>query len=471
MTFEFIGLLNKIMILSALFGIPIVPFQVGQVTETKLFRNEKGKVVPGSIAVSPNLQHYSYSTVDHKIMIDGKAFGPYLSNGIVAYSGNSDDYAFLASQRQNAPSTFFLNGVEKNGEFPIFNVFRAGESGGLAWVEHKYVTEKDEKDPSKTNKFDFTRLVYNGGNTEWFERIEKMSFSDDGSLYAIRVSEKVKASDVKKDDPDTPTSKDYIVRMDGEKTPRAGIMQIFPAPNAQGYATLTGDNTVIFRNKVSPIKGEFYGKPMFSPDGKQFVYRNSFTGARPDGRNVPFYQYTINGYPIPDLQIQTGLVFAPDGKKWVMCGMNGKDHFLYISSQGMVAYSDFPGLAGAPLEPYKEARFAAGKIVLLFQPKKSNPILFIEDKGITDLGEMTSAPETISISPDGKKMVLGCQEKQELHAFAVDLENPVSAVPVIAKKGYDLQNLGKGTFVWRNDHEVTFLILRNSDMTRVSASL
>jgi WD40 repeat protein len=232
---------------------------------------------------------------------------------------------------------------------------------------------------------------------------------------------------------------------------------------------LSGENFVNFRNKVIKFKGEFYGKPTFSPDGKTFAFRNSFTGPTKDGRNIPFYQYNINGFSITDLQVQTGLTFAPDGKKWVMCGMNGKDPYLYVSSQGMAPYTEFPGLGAAPPELYKEARFANGKIVLLFQPKKTRPVLFIEDKGTFEFGEMMSAPETLSISPDGKTLVLGCNDKGELRAFTMSVDNP-GVVSEILKKSYDLQNLGKGTFVWKNDHELQFLILRNSDLIRISAT-
>ena len=469
MTFEFIGPSIVIMILSAILAMPIGHIQIGQVTEIKLFKNEKGKVAPASIAVSPNLAHFSYSTLEHKIMIDGKAYGPYLSNGAVVYSGNSDDFAFLAGQTVGKPSSFFYDGVDKSGEFPVSNVFRAGDSGGLCWIEHKLTVAPDPRDPNKEIKRELSRLAYPGGATDWFERIEKMNFSDDGSLFALRVSEKVTVEPGVKLDLEAPTSHDYIIHQDGSKVLRENILQVFPAPDGQGYASLSSENSVTFRNKVTKFKGEFYGKPQFSPDGKQFVFRNSFTGTTSGGRNVPFYQYNINGFSIPDLQIQTGLTFAPDGKKWVMCGLNGKDPFIYVSSQGMVPYADFPGLGGAPPEPYKEARFANGKIVLLFQPKRAKPMLFVEDKGIFELGDLTSVPETLSISPDGRTLVLGCTDFKEMRAFAVNLESPGPAVEIL-KKGYDLQDMRKGTFVWKSDHQVQFLILRNSDLIRVSAT-
>ena len=443
------------MILSAILALPFLHLPTADVSETKLFKILKGKVSPNSIAVSTDLLHYSYSTTDNKVNIDGKVFGPYLSNGLVIFSGNNADYAFLASQKAGAPSSLIFNGSERKTEYPVSNLFRAGETGGLCWVERNQ---------------ELTRLVYPGGTTAWFEKIEKLNFSDDGSLFALRISEKAKVLPGQFVDKSAPTSQDFIVQQDGSKIPRENILQVFPAPNSQGYATLTTDNWVNFRTKRTSVTGEFYGKPLFSPDGKQFAYRNSFTRPTPDGKNVAFYQYTIGGYPYPDLQVQTGLTFAPDGKKWVMCGYNGKTYYLYVSSMGMVPYSDFPNLNGAPPEAYKEARFVNGNIVLLFQPKRANPTLFIEEKGLFDLGLLVSAPETMSISPDGRFMLIGCSDRTESRAFVVNLENPGPAVELL-KPGYDLQNLGKRTFIWKSAHEVQFLILRNQELARVTAKL
>lgn len=464
------------MIVPALIALSFRPVLDVKVVETKLFRNQKGKVEPGSIAISPDFEHYSYSSPDHKIIVDGKSFGPFLSNGAMVYSGDSKNYAFLANVKPNSPPVVFFNGVEKPTEFPVTSIFRAGETGGICWGEHKVIITKDENDPKKENHQDFTRLVSPNGVTEWFEKIEKIYFSDDGSDFALRTSEKIPPKVVDQNSQALPTSRDFIVHKDGSKVARDQTIQVFPAPNSQGYATLAGskssvdDYVVSYRGKTSAFKGEFYGKPLFSPDGRQFAYRRSFTGPTPEGRNIQFYQYTIGGFEITDLQIQTGLTFAPDGKKWVMCGLNGKEPQVYVSSMGMVSYRDFPLLDGAPAEPYKVARFAAGKMVFLFQPKREKPTLFVEDKGLFELGSFTSLPDSLSISPNGRWLVLAAGDVRETRAFLVDLENPGPAVEIM-KPGYDLQVLGKGTFVWKNDHELQFMILRNSDLNRVSATL
>ncbi|MEI8281044.1 MAG: hypothetical protein WCG75_01435 [Armatimonadota bacterium] len=463
------------MLLAALVTIPLHNIQAPKVVETKLFRNQKGVVAPGSITVSPNLDHYSYSTIDHKVIIDGKAFGPYVSNGAVLYSGDSKDYAFLANLKVNAPPTVFWNGVPKTTEFPVTSVFRAGETGGICWGERKVTVEPDPKDPKKEIRNEFTRLIHPGGVTEWFDKVEKIYFSDDGSSFALRINEKIPLKDIPADKPNAPTSRDYIILADGTKRLRGNTMQIFPAPNNQGYAVLdtdfseTTDYSFEFRNKLIEFKGEFSGKPIFSPDGKQFAFRRSFTGPTPGGTNIAFYQYTIGGYSIPDLQIQTGLTYAPDGKKWVMSGLNGRTPYLYVSSMGMVSYGEFPGLALAPPEPYKMAKFANGKIVLLFQPKREKPSVFIEDKGVFELGPFTSLPDTMSVSPNGRYMVIGGADLKETRAFMIDLENPATAVEVM-KPGCELQVLGKGTFVWKSNSSVQFMILKNSELVRVNAS-
>ena len=135
----------------------------------------------------------------------------------------------------------------------------------------------------------------------------------------------------------------------------------------------------------------------------------------------------------------------------------------------MMPYDEFPMLNGVPPEPYKAARFANGKLVLLFQTARGNPILFVEDKGIVDLGSLVALPETMSISPDGKRLLLGGSDVKESRAFSVDLQNPGPAVEIL-KKGYDLQNLGKGSFIWKSNTEAQFMILRNSELSRVQVT-
>lgn len=468
------------MIFPAILALPFLNFQSGQITETKLFKVQKTKVAPGSISISPDLQHYSYGTLEKTVIVDGKVLGPYNGYGSVLFSGDSKDYAFMANVRLGQPSRVIWNGVEKPTDFPVSSLFRAGETGGICWGEFKTVVTKDEKDPTKEMRQDFTRLIYPGGVTDWAEKIDKVVFSDDGASFAMRTSEKIPRPETPTGEFSGPSSRDFIVYKDGSKVPRRRVVQLFTAPNGQGYVTVAdgtdsaGDFAslnvfeVTFRGRTVKSKGEFYGKPVFSPDGKQFAFRNSYTGTNPEGRNIQFYQYTIGGFTIPDLQIQTGLTFAPDGKKWVMCGLNGKQPFLYVSSSGLSRYDEFPGLNGAPPEPYKVAKFANGKIVLLFQSSRAKPFLFVEDKGLFEMGAFNSLPDTMSVSPDGKRLVIGGSDVREARAFVFDLENPGSAAEIL-KPGYDLQNLGKGTFVWKSDNEVQFMILKNFELIRVSA--
>ncbi|MEI7985097.1 MAG: hypothetical protein WCI55_05660 [Armatimonadota bacterium] len=443
------------MIFTALLAIPILNFQSGQITETKLFKVQKGKVSPGSITISPDLAHFAYGTTDHKVIIDGKSFGPYNLIGPVLYSGDSKNFAFLANLRTGEPSKIIWNGVEKLTNYQVSNLFRAGETGGLCW--------------SELNK-EFTRLIHPSGTTDWIEKIEKLYFSDDGTSFALRASEKIPVVPDAQTDTNAPPTRDIIIRQDGTKINRDRVVQIFPAPNGLGYATLSSDNEVSYRNRSYRFKGEFYAKPVFSPDGKVFAFRNSYTGVAPSGQNIQFYQYSVGGLTVPYLQIQTGLTFAPDGKKWVMCGLNGKSPFIYVSDSGLVPYDEFPGLNGAPPEPYKVAQFANGKIVLLFQGRSDKPILFVEGKGLFPLGEFVGLPDTLSISPDGQNLVIGGSDMRESRAFIVNLVNPGSAKELL-KPGYDLQNLGKGTFVWKSNNEVHFMILRKSELIRVSAKI
>ena len=460
------------MILAALFAVPILGIQVGQATETKLFTIQKGKILPGSIMLSPDLNHFSYTSNDHKVILDGKAVGPFLSNGAVVYSGDSKNAAFLATVNPNEPSKLYWNGVEKKTDFPVSNVFRAGENGGLCYVERKTETVDDgidEKGNKKVRQIERSRVVMPDETTDWFRKIDKIGFSDDGSSYYMRMSEEIEVSKDKPVDLTAPTAKDYLVYKGGKKVERDQVMQVFPAPLGEGYAFLTNRNAVIYKQNSTVLHGAFYGKPVFSPTGKQFAFRSEFTGHDTNGVNIPFFHYYINGLEILDLQIQTGLTFDDTGKKWVMCGLNGKNPYIYQSTTGLMSYAD-AGLGGAPAEPYKVAKFVNGKLVCLFQAKRSKPLIYLEEKGLMDLGNFVAYPDTLSTSPDGKHLIIAGSAGEETHAYVLELDAPTEGIDVL-KGNYDLQNLGIGTFVWRNDREVGFTALRKNDLVRVSVRL
>lgn len=463
------------MILAAVFAAPFFCVQLGQITETKLFTIQKGKIAPGSIRLSPDLNHYSYVTADHKMIIDGKTLGPYVTNGAVVYSGDSKDCAFLAQIKPSEPSKLIWNGAEKATEFPVGSIFVAGETGPICWVERKRVKEEEppkvdiqragenaNKNAPKENEF--SRLVTPEETTDWYEKIEKLGFSDDGKLFFLRTSQKVAQSKDTPPDPSGPTTEDFIVYKGGKKVPRGQILQVYAAPSGGGFMAITGKSEVVFNRTLTKFTGEIYGKPVFSPDGKQMAFRVQFTKYAPDG-NQPNYQYYVNGKPIENLQIQSGLIFSEDGTRWVMCGLNRKSPYLLSSDLGLVAFAD-AGLGKAPAEPYKAAKMVNGKLVCLFQAKRDKPILYIEGLEAFELGGFISAPDTLSVSPDGRHLLLAGSAGEETHAYMVDLGNPQAAVDVLPFK-YDLQNLGKGTFVWRSDNEVQFAILKRNDLERV----
>lgn len=441
------------MILPAFFVTLALSPRLGPVTETKLFKLQKGKIKPGTIQLSPDLMHYSYVSSENKLILDGKAFGPYLNNTSPVYSGDGKDCVYMATiDAKNGP-VLVWNGTIRKTDFPVAGVFRAGETGGVWWYERQETK---------------MRLVHSEGVTDWFPKIDKLTVSDDGSNFYMRTSENVKA-ETQNFDPTAPTSIDYIVRKDGTKTLRGNVLQVFPAPQGLDYASLLGTGDVVFRGKAARVHGEFYGKPVFSPDGKQLAFRSEFTGPTKDG-NKPFYHYNVNGTELTDLQIQTGFTFSPDGKKWVLCGMNGKEPYIHLSTYGLLSYGEFPSLGEAPPEPYKSATFVNGKLVLFFQAKTGKPTLYIEDKGLFEMGDFKVAPDTLEFSPDGKKLAFAGIFRQETRALLFDLENP-GAVTDLMKPGYDLQNLDKGTFIWKSDQELVYMILRNSELIRINQTL
>lgn len=444
------------MILSAIVVAHLGWLQKSKVVETKLFTVRKEKVVANSIALSPDLDHYAYATPDHKLVVDGKSYGPFVTNGPVVFSGDSKSFGFLASEKAKDPSSLRINGTEQKLEFQPMSLFRAGEDGAICWVERDI--EKDK-----------VRLVTPYETTGWFDKIEKVAFSDDGSNFYLRVAEKIVQDKDAPVDNSQPLTKDYIVYKGGKKVARERVAQIFPAPNGLGFAAATADDLFVYKSYSNKYKGELYGKPIFSDDGTQVAFRTRFTIPTPTS-NKDAIQYCINGNFITDLQIQSGLTFSPDGKKWVMCGLNDKKPFLYFSDSGLVSFGEVAGLGAAPAEPYRFAKFVNGKMVFIFTPRRAKPLLFVEDKGIMEMGSFLVSPDSASISPDGRYLAIGGGDDRETHAYVFDLQNPGTGVDPL-KGQYDLQMLGSGTFIWSNTNELKFMVLRKGDMTRVSAQI
>ncbi len=433
-----------------------------QVVETKLLSLQKTKLVPNSIYLSPNFEHFAYKTPDGKVMIDGKAFGPYVFSTPVIYSGDGKDYAFAATVKAGEDAKFFWNGVEKKTEFPISNVFRAGDSGPICWTERDKETTK-------------VRLITPYETTGWFEKIDRINFNDDGSNFYLRTVEKVVKEKDAPNDPSQPDSRDYIIYKGGKKVARESILQVYIAPKDGGFAAVRpatslvglpsgtiGGLEVITRAGSTIFRGEIFGNPVYSSDGKQFAFRSRYT-VPGTVANQDRIQYFLNGKQITELNLQSGLMFSDTSDKWAMCGLNDKRPYLLTSWGGLVSYGEFPLLGGAPSEPYKFGRFVNDKMVLLFQARRSKPLLFIEDKAMIELGPYSALTDTISISPDGKLLAVAGTDGTMNHAYLVDLQNPVAGVETL-KGPYELQVTGDSTFAWQGEHDLKFAVLRKNDL-------
>ncbi|MBS1700065.1 MAG: hypothetical protein JST12_00255 [Armatimonadetes bacterium] len=411
---------------------------------------KKGQYVASSIVLSPNLERYSYTTKDGKVIVDGKSYGPYVGTGVPTFSGDSKQWGMLAQIKKDEAPKLILDGVPKDTEAPPSSVFRGGIHGPICWIERS-----DEH----------ARLVTPDETTAWFEKIEKLDFSDDGLLFYMRTSEKIKKDkDAPKDD-NSPSSRDYIVYKGGKRVPRERVLQVYIAPNNGGFAALAIDDTMVFKGQTAKVHGHVYGDPQFSPDGKHFAFRTEFTEVV-NQINTQRYQYVIDEQPIEGLQIQSGLTYSDDSLRWVMCGLNGKKPYLYLSDRGLMAYEDVVGLGGVT-DLYKQAKFVNGKLILLFQPRRSKPLLYVEDKGVAEIGPFMSIPETFSVSPDGKYVAVAGFQGQATHAYVYAVGGLAKAEDAM-KGDYDLQNLGAGTFVWSGNHQLSFAILRRNDLIHVS---
>lgn len=452
------------MILAPLVAVSFFQSPKAQVVETKLLSLQKNKFVPNSIYLSPDFDHCSYKTPDGKVMIDGKAYGPFVFSTPLIYSGDGKDFAFAATEKPDGAAKLFWNGVEKKTEFPISNVFRAGDTGPICWTERDKETTK-------------TRLVTPYETTGWFEKIDRVYFNDDGSNFYVRIVEKVVREKDAPNDPSQPDSRDYIVYKGGKKVARESMLQVYIAPKDGGFAAVRpatnlrnlptgtiGGLEVITKAGSTVFRGELFGNPVYSSDGKQFAFRVRYTvpGAV---SNQDCIQYFMNGKQITELNLQSGLMFSDKSDKWAMCGLNDKRSYMLTSWGGLMSYGQYPLLGGAPSEPYKFGRFVNDKMVLLFQARRSKPLLFVEDKGMIEMGPYSVLTDSISISPDGKFLAVAGTDGSMNHAYVVDLENPVAGVETL-KGPYELQVTGDSTFAWQGGHDLKFAVLRKNDLCR-----
>jgi hypothetical protein len=173
---------------------------------------------------------------------------------------------------------------------------------------------------------------------------------------------------------------------------------------------------------------------------------------------------------VKELEIQTGLAFRPGGEEFVLCGKRGDELFIKKAPGFAIPYAQFPGLEVAPKEFYRGAAWSGGNIILLFQSKKTKPVLFVEGKGIVDLNVDTAFPNTLAVSPDGKYLALNVSRNDLGSVMVVPLENP-AAMTVLGKEDFVVDQAEKVAPLWLDNQSLRFLALRKSQLLRMDATI
>jgi hypothetical protein len=439
-----------------MFAFPIAP-QI-DLKETVLLKLDSKKIDLSSMVVSPDRARVGCTSADRKYaLMDGKRFGPFAVVGSPVFSGDSRTFAFGAMRTTDQGGEMYVDGAYVQTEFEVTRVMRLGDTGPLAWMER-----------GKPG----IRVCTNEFKTIWMPKLVRSAFSTDGKGYTFIFSELPKVPEQ--------SPPEYLLQGNSPVVPRARTVNSFPAPGGKNYLSIHLDTKVDF-NSPSEIgygdwngqrfayEGKVVGLPMFNSTGSAWAVRSEFTGVTPKG-NMQFSKYTTSAGSVKELEIQTGLAFRPGGEEFVLCGKRGDELFIKKAPGFAIPYAQFPGLEVAPKEFYRAGAWSGRNIILLFQSKRTKPVLYVEGKGVVDLNVDTAFPNTLAVSPDGKYLALNVSRNDLGSVMVVPLENP-AAMTVLGKEDFVVDQAEKVAPLWLDNQSLRFLALRKSQLLRMDATI
>ena len=426
--------------------------------ETVLLKLDPKKIDLSSLVVSPDRARVACVSADRKFaLLDGKRFGPFAATAPPVFSGDSRTFAFAAMRSQDKGGEMYLNGQYVQTEFEVTRVLRLGDTGPIAWTER-----------GKPG----VRLCTEQFKTAWMPKLVRSAFGTDGKGFSFIFSE------LPKDTSDNPP--EYLMQGNSAPVPRGQIVNSFPAPGGTSYLNIRLDVKVDFKQSADTGFGEWNGQqfaylgkvvglPIFNTTGTAWAVRSEYTGVTPTG-NAQFSKYTTSSGAVKELDFQGGFSFRPGSEDFVLCGKRGDEFFLKKSPSLAIPYSKFPGLDVAPREFYRAAAWSGKNVVLLFQSKRTRPMIFVEGKGMVDLGVDEAMPASLAVSPDGKYLALNVMKNEIASVMVVPLDDPLQMTQV-GKQDYMVDQAEKVAPLWLDNRSLRFLALRKSQLIRMDATI
>jgi hypothetical protein len=438
------------------------------VKEVTLFKIEPKITDLSTMAISHDRTHYAFVTRDAKTaVVDGKKYGGYVRIGAVTFAGNSNDWAFVGIKKEGGKGFLVLNGEEQNLPDSVVRIIRAGSKGGLAWVEQTLTGAS-------------FRLAFGTQTSEWCDLIERVNFAEDGATYLMYCRDRQMVKQKQADGTDKMVSTgmlDYYL-MNGKdrvESQKRVLFAVAPKTGRQlsvyddGDQADQGRNRVVAHNQTGRFPGQLVGQAFFSSTGKSSVLRCEYTGVTAEG-NRQFSSYVVNALTHKELYYQAGLTFFPNSDQYVFCGFRDKVAYLYRSDTGARKYAEVPAMQGAPNDLYRACAFADNKLILLFQTKRATPQLFLEDRGMVDVGVTYIAPNSLSVSPDGKWLAFGAEKDGLTNCFVLNVQNPTE-FQMVGKADYQMDNPDANRPQWTSNRTFHFMALRSAKVIRMEVSL
>lgn len=426
--------------------------------ETVLLKLDPKKVDLSSLVVSPDRARVACTSADKKFaLLDGKRFGPFVAAAPPVFSGDSRSFAFAAMRDEQLGGEMYLNGEYVKTEYEVTRVLRLGDSGPIAWTER-----------GKPG----VRLCTSEFKTAWMPKLVRSAFSTDGKGFSFIFTA------VPKDISDNPP--EFLMQGNTAPVPRARTLNCFPAPGGVNYLSVHLD--VKFDSNAPAdtgfgdwngqrfaYLGKVVGLPIFNTSGSAWAVRSEYTGVTPNG-NMQFSKYTTSAGAVKELDIQGGFSFRPGSEDFVVCGKRGDDFFIKKSPALAVPYTQFPGLDVAPREFYRGVAWSGKNVILLFQSKRTNPVLFIEGKGMVDLNVDQAMPASLSVSPDGKYLALNVLKNDLPRVMVLPLDDPQQMM-LVGKEDFVVDQPEKVAPLWIDNRSLRFLALRKAQLMRMDATI
>jgi hypothetical protein len=419
-----------------------------EISFTKLFHYDKSRIISESMLISPDGTRFTYQTKDKKIIIDGKALGPFSEIKNTLFSGDSRECAFLAKKNSSDPFLLYVNGNYDPNNLNIDRLFRAGNNGPIGWFEVSPMG---------------TRVNIKGRLSQWESSVERLSCNDNGSGFILSILAKKFVNG------EQTSSASYYSFNGAEKVSADHVRRAYPSPDGKDFLLeydYEPNGTYEFKSLRHSYNGLMKDAPIFSRDGAHAAIKANFTAASDDG-NVERNQYVIDGKQITSIQNHEFFSFSLDSQDWYLIGKNKNVSYLLKKSLGVPIRVDTYTGSGATIKSIKITDKGA---IILQQNRNSSPYLFVEgDKGYA-LPIPSIIATSLSVSPTSQYVTLSGHPSKKTPVYLYSLANMASPIE-LDFKDINPADITQNGVSWLTERSFCLLGTKGDDVYRIDIKI